>query len=152
MVIHLWLPTRTGKKYVAVAHITDNQEAHEFRKGVYANTPAGQNCQLLSKDQFQVQVHSNTLFAEWSIHIQLLPAKYILPPLCLQVEGYGDLRTVVTRTSAPSGRTQVTEANSFDGLVTFLHPASKYSGSGTDGVFNRDVFFTAYPAFQAKQA
>jgi len=143
--VSLWLETPMGYRYVPVAHITDNPEALEFRKGVWAGTPASQNCQLVIKDQFQVQVHGNTLFAGWTIPIPLFPSPYILPPSCILFEGYGELRTVVTRTRAPSGRTQVTEANCFDAFVTFFHPASKYSGPGTDGIFNRDVFFTAYP-------
>jgi sugar-specific transcriptional regulator TrmB len=145
MIIHLWLETVLGKKYVPVAHVTDNPEASEFRKGVYANTPAAKNCQLLSKDQFHIQVHGNILFAGWTIPVPLSPTPYVLPPSCLTVEGYGEPRTTVVRTQAPSGRTQITEANSFDASVTFCTPESNYSGAGTDGIFNREVFFTAYP-------
>ena len=145
LTVSLWLETPIGYRYVAVAHVTDNPEALEFRKGVWAGTPAGQNCQLVNKDQFHVQVHGTTLFAGWTVPIPLFPPPYILPPSCILFEGYGELRTTVTRTRAPSGRTQVTEANQFDAFVTFFHPASKYSGPGTDGLFNRDMFFTAYP-------
>jgi sugar-specific transcriptional regulator TrmB len=143
--ISLWLRTPMGCRYVAVAHVTDNPDAVEFRKGVWAGTPAGKNCQLVQKEQFQVQVHSNTLFAGWTVPIPLFYPSYVLPPSCILFEGYGELRTMVTKTRAPSGRTQVTEANQFNAFVTYFHPASKYSGPGTDGVFNRDVFFTAYP-------
>jgi sugar-specific transcriptional regulator TrmB len=145
LLVSLWLETPIGYRYVPVAHVTDNPEALEFRKGVWAGTPAGQNCQLVKKDQFQVQVHGNSLFAGWTIPIPLFPPPYVLPPSCILFEGYGELRSVVTSTRAPSGRTQVTEANGFDAFVTFFHPASKYSGPGTDGIFNRDVFFVAYP-------
>jgi len=145
LAVLLWLETPIGYRYVPVAHVTDNPEPLEYRKTVWAGTPAGQNCQLVEKDQFQVQVHSNTLFAGWTEPIPLYPPPYILPPSCILFEGYGELRTVVTRTRTPSGRTQVTEANGFDAFVTFFHPASKYSGPGTDGMFNRDVFFIAYP-------
>jgi sugar-specific transcriptional regulator TrmB len=143
--VALWLETPMGYRYVSVVHVTDNPEALEFRKGVWKGTPAGQNCQLVKKDQFQVQPHGNTLFAGWTVSIPLFPPPYILPPVCILFEGYGELHTVVTRTRAPSGRTQVTEANRFNAFVTLFHPASKYSGPGTDGIFNRDVFFTAYP-------
>jgi sugar-specific transcriptional regulator TrmB len=145
LTISLWLNTPIGYRYVPVAHVTDNPDALEFRKGVYAGTPAGQNCQLINKDQFQVQVHGNSLFAGWTVPIPLLPPPYILPPSCILFEGYGELKTNITRTRIPSGRTQVTEANGFDAFVTFFHPASKYSGPGTDGIFNRDVISTAYP-------
>ncbi len=145
LTVSLWLNTPMGYRYVPVVYVTDNPDALEFRKGVWAGTPAGQNCQLVNKDQFQVQVHGTTLFAGWTVPIPLLPPPYILPPSCILFEGYGELKTNITRTRIPSGRTQVTEANGFDAFVTFFHPASKYSGPGTDGIFNRDVFFTAYP-------
>jgi sugar-specific transcriptional regulator TrmB len=145
LAVSLWLKTPTGYRYVPVAHVTDNPAALEFRKGVWAGTPAGKNCQLVQKDQFHVQVHSNTLFAGWTVPIPLFPPSRVLPPSCILFEGYGALRTTVTKMRAPSGRTQVTEANRFNAFVTFFHPTSKYSGSGTDGIFNRDVFFTAYP-------
>jgi sugar-specific transcriptional regulator TrmB len=145
LTVSLRLETPLGFRYVAVAHITDNPDALEFRKGVWANTPAGKNCQLVSKDQFRVQVLNNTLFAGWTRPIQLPPPYNILPPSCLLIEGYGEVKTVVTKTSAPSGRTQVTEANSLDAFVTFFHPTSKYSGPGTDGIFNREIYMTAYP-------
>ena len=134
-----------GYRYVALALMTDNADALEFRKGVWAGTPAGQNCQLVQKDQFQVQVHSNTLFAGWTVPIPLFPPSSVLPPSCLLFEGYGELRTTVTKTRIPSGRTQVMEANQFNAFVTFFHPVSKYSGPGTDGIFNRDIILTAYP-------
>jgi len=145
LTVSLWLNTPMGFRYVPVAFVTDNPDALEFRKGVYAGTPAGQNCQLVNKDQFQVQVHGNTLFAGWTVPIPLFPQPHVLPPSCILFEGYGELKTNVTRTRIPSGRTQVTEANCFDAFVTFFHPASKYSGPGTDGIFNRDVVMTAYP-------
>lgn len=145
LTVSLWLETPKGDKYVPVAHVTDNPDALEFRKGVYAGMPASQNCQLVSKDQFQVQVHANTLFAGWTVPIPLLPAPYVLPPSCILFEGYGELKTAVVRSRTPLGRTLVTESNRFDAFVTFFHPASKYSGPGTDGIFSRDVMFTAYP-------
>jgi sugar-specific transcriptional regulator TrmB len=145
LAVSLWLETPMGYRYVPVAHVTDNPDVLEFRRGVWAGTPASQNLQLVRKDQFHVQVHGNTLFAGWTVPIPLFPPPYVLPPSCILFEGYGELRTTVTRLRAPSGRTQVTESNHFDAFVTFFHPASKYSGPGTDGIFNRDVFLTAYP-------
>lgn len=151
LTVSLWLETPRGFRYVAVAHITDNPDAIEFRRGVWANTPAGKNCQLVKKDQFRVQVVNNTFFAGWTIPIQLLPSRYVLPPSCLLIEGYGKIRSVVTKTSTPSGRSQVSEANAMDAFVTFFHPASKYSGPGTDGIFNREIFMTAYPPAQSQK-
>ena len=152
LTVSLLLETNQGFRYVAVAHITDNPDALEYRRGVWANTPAARNCQLVRKDQFRVQVLGNTFFAGWTEPIQLLPSHYVLPPSCLIIEGYGEVRTVTTKTSTPSGRTQVSEANAMDAFVTFFHPASKYSGPGTDGIFNREIFMTAYPPLHSQKS
>ena len=45
----------------------------------------------------------------------------------------------------PSGTKINFEANSYEAFVTFYHPASKYSGPGTDGTIGRDVVITIYP-------
>ena len=145
VVVSLWLQTSTGYRYVPVVHVTDNSEAAEFRKGVYAFTPAGENSQLVSKDQFQVRVQGNTLFAGWTIPIKLFPPQYTLPPSSILFEGYGDVKTGITKTRAPSGRTQVQEFNRLEAFVTYFHPFSKYSGPGTDALFNREIVLTAYP-------
>lgn len=151
LVVSLWLETPNGYAYVPVAHVTDNPRSAEWRKGVYAGTPAGQNSILVKKNQLKVTVQGNTLFAGWTIPIPLLPPKYILPPACVLFEGYGELKTRVTRTSLPSGRTQKAEQNSFKAFVTFFHPASTYQGPGTDGEFIRERVMTAYPPESSKR-
>ena len=45
----------------------------------------------------------------------------------------------------PSGYKSVVERNGCEAFVTFFHPSSKYSGSGTDGFFARDYVATTYP-------
>ena len=145
LTVSLWLNTPQGYRYVPVAHVTDNQDAAEYRKGVYALAPAGQNTQLINKDQFQVRVQGNTLFAGWTVPIKLYQ-DYVLPPSCILFEGYGRVITGITKTKAASGRTQVQEFNRLEAFVTYFHPTSKYSAPGTDGLFNREIVFTAYPA------
>jgi hypothetical protein len=110
-----------------------------------AGTPAGQNVQLFEKDEIQIQIHGNTLFAAWARQIPLFPQQYILPPSCLLMEGYGSLHTdSYTMFSASGYKTEI-ERNGFAAFVTFFHPASKYSGPGTDGFFARDYVATIYP-------
>ena len=145
LTIYLWLETTKGYVYVPVAHVTDNPKVAEFRKGVWAGTPSGQNVILVKKDKLQVRVQGNTLFAGWTMPIPLYPPKHSLPPCCLLFEGHGELKPGVSTTSVPSGRTQVHEFNRFEAFVTFLHPSSKYSGPGTDGFFDREHIMTAYP-------
>ena len=144
LMVRLWLETAEGYRYVPVAHVSDNPDAVEFRKGVAALTPAGQNSQLVTKDQFQVRVQGNTLFAGWTVPIKLYQ-DYILPPSCILFEGYGKVLTGISKTRIPSGRTQVQEFNRLEAFVTYFHPTSKYSGPGTDGLFNREIILTAYP-------
>jgi HTH-type transcriptional regulator, sugar sensing transcriptional regulator len=149
--ISLWLETPKGCAFVPVVLVTDNPKAAEWRKGVYAGTPAEKNSMLVRKNQLKITVQGNTLFAGWTIPIPLLPPKFVLPPASILFEGYGELKTAVIRTSLPSGRTQVNECNRFEAFVTFFHPASTYQGPGTDGAFYREYVMTAYPPSSGKQ-
>ena len=150
LAVSIWLETPKGWAYVPVAHVTDNPKAAEWRKGVYAGTPAGQNSILVRKNELEVTVQGNTLFAGWTVPIPLLSPKYILPSACILFEGYGELKTNVIKSSIPSGRTQISERNSFKAFVTFFHPASTYQGPGTDGLFHRECVMTAYPPESSK--
>ena len=143
--VYLWLDTPQGKVYVPVAIIGDNPEGLEQHKLTFGNTPASQNCHLLKKDELQIQVHGNTLFAGWTVPIPLYPPQYTLPPASVLIEGYGKLKSSVVRMAPPSGVKVVTEGSGFDAFVTFFHPASKYVGPGTDGIFVRDFVNTVYP-------
>ena len=145
IIIYLPLETPIGKTYVPVAVVGDSPRAIAFRKGVFAGTPAGKNCILVKKDELQVHVQGNTLFAGWTVPIPLYLPSYTLPPSALLFEGYGELRTGVFKSGALTGRKQIWEFNGFNAFVTFFHPASKYSGPGTDGLFGRDVIMTTYP-------
>jgi hypothetical protein len=145
LLIYSQLETPMGKTYAPVAVVGDSPTATTFRRGVYAGTPAAQNCVLVKKDELQVHVQGSTLFAGWTVPIPLYPPSYILPPSALIFEGYGELRTGVFKSGARSGRRQTFEFNGFNAFVTFFHPASKYSGPGTDGLFARDVIMTTYP-------
>jgi sugar-specific transcriptional regulator TrmB len=149
--ISLWLEISKGPAYIPVALMTDNPKAAEWRKGVYAGTPAGHNSILVRKNKLKVTVQGNTLFAGWTIPILLLPPKYILPPACMLFEGYGELHPNVLKSSLPSGRTQISERNSFKAFVTFFHPASTYQGPGTDGWLHRERIMTAYPPESSKK-
>jgi hypothetical protein len=84
------------------------------------------------------------MFAGWTEPIQLTPP-YSLPPSCIIVEGYGHVKTIAYSVVNPSGHKMMTEGNGFEAFVTFLHPASKYEGLGTDGFLGRDVIITIYP-------
>ncbi len=143
--IYLLLETSEGRTYIPVAHVTDNAEATEFRKGVWAKTPAEKNIILMRRDQLQIQVHGNTLFAGWIVPIPLYPPQYTLPPCCILFEGFGELKSGTVKTKLPSGKTQLHKFNAFEASVTFFHPSSKYSASGIDGIFYREHIMIAYP-------
>lgn len=145
MLIYLWLETPRGPAYVPVAYVGDNSKAQTFWKTLMRDTPAGQNIQLVKKDELQVRIHGNTLFAGWTKQIPLLPPKYVLPPACLLIEGYGELKTDSFTLVFPSGYKSDVERNGCEAFVTFFHPSSKYSGPGTDGFFARDYVATTYP-------
>jgi sugar-specific transcriptional regulator TrmB len=145
LAVYLWLETPNGYAYVRAGTAGDNPRGVKWRKTLFAGTPIPPYCHLLKKDEIQVHLHGNTLFAGWAVPIPLFPQPYILPPACIQFEGYGELKTGVVKTRSPIGRTEISEFNGYDAFVTFFHPASKYSGPGTDGLLRRDVVMTSYP-------
>ncbi len=139
MIIFLWLDTPNGQSYEPVAIIGDNPAAQFAWKTMYPKSPVPKNTLLVQKDEIQIRVHGDTLFAGWTIPIPLFPPQYTLPPACLQIEGYGDVKTVAYTIVPSLGRKTTVEQNYFDAFVTFFHPSSKYSGPGTDGYFVRDL-------------
>jgi sugar-specific transcriptional regulator TrmB len=136
---------KANSYWLPVTVVGDNPNSKEILKKAYTGTPAGNNHISINKDEIQIRVHGNTLFAAWAIEIPLYPASLVLPPACMQIEGYGNLKTVGYRTTAPSGFKHEVEQNYFDAYVTFFHPSTKYSGPGTDAIFCRDYISTNYP-------
>ena len=133
----------TGYAYVPGAFITDNSEGIDFWKKTFAGLPFDQK--LVQKDEFFVQVQGNTLFAGWTVPIPLALTKKILPPSCIMIEGYGNVKTGKYSIKEPSGDAIINEVNYFEGFVTYMHPSSKYTGPGTDGYFFREFLSTTYP-------
>ena len=145
LTIYLWLDKPIGQGYLPVATVGDSPKVQPIRKTMFVGTPAGRNVQLVKKDELQVRVHGNTMFAGWTVPIQLYPPSYVLPPACLLIEGYGDVKTLGVTLLNTSGFKSEIEENIFDAFVTFMHPSSKYSGPGTDGVFAREYIMTNFP-------
>jgi sugar-specific transcriptional regulator TrmB len=143
LIISLWLETPKNNAYIPVALVTDNPKGEALRKNVWAGTPIFQNFQVVKKDELQVRVQGNTLFAGWTVPIPLIPNKYTLPPSCILFEGYGKLVSGTSKTTIPSGRKVTIEYNGLESFVTFFHPSSKYSGPGTDGLLARDAVTTS---------
>ena len=150
IMVFLWQKTPKGEAFVPVAVAYENPRNETIFKMMLAGTPAGQNVQRLNEDELQVRIHGNTLFAGWTVPIQLHPPKYVLPPACLLIEGYGKVKTRGVTMIHDSGFRSEREGNYFAAFVTFIHPASQYSGPGTDGVFARDIIATKYPPVKGK--
>jgi sugar-specific transcriptional regulator TrmB len=145
MSVYLWLETPEGYTYVPAGDIGDNPVGVDHRReSTYRDSPAKQNCRLVKKDELQIRVYGNTLFCAWTVPLKLYP-KYVLPPACLLIEGYGKVKTKAFSIIHPSGFKFAVEENYFDAFVTFMHPKSKYSGPGTDGAFIRDLIITTTP-------
>ena len=149
--VFLWMQTPNGYKFVPAGGLGDNPKGVAFRKSQYAGFPAEQNHRLVRRDELQVRVHGNTLFAGWTVPIPLLPPKYVLQPSCLQIEGYGNIVTKAYTNIMPSGFKNKLELNGFHAFVTFMHPESKYSGPGTDGFFIRELVLTMTPPIKNKE-
>ena len=145
LMVFLWQRTPKGEAFVPVAVAYENPKNEAIFRRMLERTPAAQNVQLVKEDELQVRIHGNTLFAGWTVPIQLFPRKYILPPACLLIEGYGEVRTRGVTMVHNSGFKSEREGNYLPAFVTFIHPASEYSGPGIDGVLARDFIVTKYP-------
>jgi sugar-specific transcriptional regulator TrmB len=140
-----WLETPKGYAYSPVAIIGDNPKAHTFWKTMNSGNPAAKNTHLLNKDEIEIRIHGNTLFANWSVPIPLYPKQLTLPPACILIEGFGAVKTTAYTVVPPSGYRIEREENYLDAFVTFFHPSTKYSGPGTDGCLIRDSIISIYP-------
>lgn len=146
LLIYLWLDTPEGYFFVPAGGIGDNPKGVALRRETFfTESSAKQNYRLVKKDEITIRVYGNSLFCGWTVPIQLHPPKYVLPPACLLVEGYGKIKTKAFSIILPSGFKSALEYNYFDAFVTFMHPTSKYSGPGTDGAFIRDLVTTTIP-------
>jgi hypothetical protein len=152
VVVSLWLDTPDGIAYLPVAALTDKLRTQAMKRIEFAASPAGKNIQLARKDELQVRVRSNIMYAGWSIPIALFPSQYVLPPACIVVEGYGEVKTTAYTIINPWGGRISAKQNALDAFVTFMHPASKYCGPGTDGLLVRDFVGTATPNLFANHA
>lgn len=138
-------PERKDAPYQLVAVVVDNPKAFEYRQSLVEGMPASKNIILVDRNKLNVQVYGNTLFAGWTIPIPLIPKKYVLPPGCVIFEGYGKVNSGIFNFLYPSGRNQKVVYNHLKAFVTFIHPASKYIGSGIDGFIDREAFQISYP-------
>ena len=147
IMISLWRETINGPAYVPVAVLSDKPKAQAIWGKHFEASPAGQNVQFAKKDELLIRIHGNTLFAGWTVPITLYPSEYILPPACMLIEGYGNVKTEAYSIVQPTGGKFTARQNGFNAFVTFIHPSSKYSGPGTDGFFIRDFVMEITPQF-----
>jgi sugar-specific transcriptional regulator TrmB len=143
MLTHTWLKTPVGDSFIPASLIIDNAKSIDFWRRFCTGLPVEQNIKLVEKGQFQVHLHGNTALAAWTMPISIPP--YNLPPSCILAEGSGNTRPGAHTIMTPSGYRQEAKYNASDAFITFLHPTSKYSGPGTDGVFARDSILEIYP-------
>jgi sugar-specific transcriptional regulator TrmB len=145
LVIYLWLDTAKGHAYVPVAVVQDNPGNTEFWKSRNVGFPAEENVQLVKKDELQIRMHCNTLFAGWTVPIPLFPKPYRLPPAAILLEAYGNVKTGTFSYITRSGHKMKGELNGFEAFVTLFHSSAKYSGPGTEGVLHRELIAEMYP-------
>ncbi len=134
-----------GDIYSPSAYVGTNPKSMAFRKNINAGLSNEENFQLFKKNQLEVRVQGSTLFAGWTKPIPLSPFPFTLPPACMFFEGYGDLRTSISKITGPLGRPIVHEINAYEAFATFYNPSWKYSAPGTEGLFMRDSIFTSNP-------
>jgi sugar-specific transcriptional regulator TrmB len=142
--VHVLSKILDDETFIPMGGMGDNPRGVAFRKASFGKSPAAQNYMLVKKNELQVRVYGNTLFAAWAIPIPL-GSNFVLPPGCVTIEGHGGVKTTAYTAMLPHGLKCEVEQNWFDAFVTFMHPASKYSGPGTDGIFVRDYVVTMTP-------
>jgi sugar-specific transcriptional regulator TrmB len=144
IMVNLWLEISSVYAYIPVAVLCNNPRKQSWWNRHFAGSPAAANVQLAKEGELQVSVHGNTLFAGWTVPIQLYPSQFVLPPACLLVEGYGDVKTAAYTIAGPTGGFTAKQ-NGFDAFVTFMHSSSEYKGPGIDGFFVRDFVANISP-------
>ena len=141
MSISMWLKTPNGYAFVPTAIVVSRgrkdtiaTKIENYNKAVFAGTPAGQNVLRVKEHELRVWRQNNTLFAGWTVPIPVFPPKYVVPPAILLFEGYGNsTHSKRTLSGLPSGFKLTIENDGFDAFVTFISPASRYTGPGTEG-------------------
>ena len=145
IVVNLWQKERECVSFDTVAFVQNNPEHLDFRKEIFAGSSVEPNIMAFKKDEIQVHMKGNTLFAGWTRPIPLGSPEYTLPPCCMLFEGYGDVKPGMFTNVVPSGRRQEFWYNSLDAFVSFFHPKSKYVGSGIEGFVERDSMLISRP-------
>ena len=143
--VNLWQEGGECTSCSTVAFVQDNPELLPSRKKIFAGSSVEPNIMAFRKDELQVRMKGNTLFAGWTKPIPLGSPEYTLPPCCLLFEGYGDAKPGMFTNIVPSGRRQELWYNSFDSFVSLFHPNSKYVGSGIEGFIERDSMLISRP-------
>ena len=135
--------TPSGYGYLPMIFMGDNPEALDFQKTALAGL-WHKEFQLVEKDDIQVHMHGNNLFCGWTMDIPLTQ-KYSLPPGSILLEGFDDVKPNLLEIRYPSGYRLWNVYNGLEAFVTYFHPASKYSGPGTDGLIFRDAVIEMHP-------
>jgi sugar-specific transcriptional regulator TrmB len=87
LVIYLKHEMPERQFFVPAGGIGDNPRGVAHRREMnFTDKTAKENYRLVKKDELQIRVHGNTLFAGWTVPIKLFP-KYVLPPACILIEG-----------------------------------------------------------------
>ena len=144
LVIHMWQDSPSNSGFIPSAIISNESCGIKVLSKVFRGTPAEKNTKLLRRNEFQVRVHGNTLFAIWTIPLAIKSPSYVLPPCCFLLEGVGKVKTGRLAFRFRNGFRNKIEFNALEALVTFYHPSSKYEGPGTDGIFFRDYVGETY--------
>ena len=139
MMVYLKVKLPEGHFFIPAGGIGDNPQDVELRKKLqFSTNDARKNFRLVKKDQMQVRVQNDSFLASWAVPITLNP-NFTLPPAYLLLEGYGDTKKGTNTVLTPTGFTLELESIYSNAFVTFIHPASRYSGPGTDGIFFKEV-------------
>lgn len=142
LIVRVLLETSEGYTFVPTVYVGTNPKSVAFWKNNSPGLWTEKNCLLFKRDQLEVRVQGNTLFVGWTKSISPFPFPFTLPPACMFFEGYGALRTSISKIRGPPGRLIVHEINAYESFATFYNHSWKYSAPATEGLFMRDSIFT----------
>jgi sugar-specific transcriptional regulator TrmB len=135
---------KSDAPYQLVAQIQDSSKSMNYNLAAFKGMAIGTNIKLVRTDQLSVILQGNTLFAGWTVPIQI-SSSCVLPPSCILFEGYGNIKSGIFNFAYPSGRKNEVWFNNIEAFATLFSQKSKYVGAASECVFDRESIQISYP-------
>jgi hypothetical protein len=135
---------KSDAPYQLVAQIQDSSKSINYNLAAFKGMAIGTNIKLVRTGQLSVIRQGNTLFAGWTVPIQI-SSSCDLPPSCILFEGYGNIKSGIFNFAYPSGRKNEVWFNNIEAFATLFSQKSKYVGAASECLFDRESIQISYP-------